>query len=140
MECQKCGNRYKSAAALNNHLLTSSHSYPCTHSKCTLVFHSERYLRRHIKLHTTLKAFSCNKCSKSFKTEAYLKVHLQTHSNKSFKCDECGTLCGRKDIMVRHIRAVHQQRVIHSCPFKNEGCTKEFYRKGKYYLIPNLII
>lgn len=55
--CTKCMNKYASAEALEHHLRTSSHHYPC--KQCGKVFTSERLLRRHLHVHGTVNPFMC---------------------------------------------------------------------------------
>ncbi|CAG7836790.1 unnamed protein product [Allacma fusca] len=128
--CMKCNSKYSTSEALNHHLLTSSHNYPCSH--CSLVFVCERYLRRHLKVHGTGEPFRCTQCGKLFKTENYLKSHLVIHSDsKPFGCETCGALFNRRDKLTRHKR-IHESRKKFKCPFMaTTGCTREFYRKDK---------
>lgn len=77
--CQKCLNKYTTPAALEHHIATSTHHYPCTH--CNKVFPCERYLRRHLLTHGT-GLHICQFCEKTFKTANYLKVHLVIHTGE----------------------------------------------------------
>ncbi|MPC28687.1 Zinc finger protein 341 [Portunus trituberculatus] len=67
--CTKCMNKYASAEALEHHLRTSSHHYPCR--QCGKVFTSERLLRRHLHSHGTVNLFPCSVNK--------LRVHMMTH-------------------------------------------------------------
>lgn len=76
--CSKCKRKFATQLALDHHLETASHHFPCPY--CGKVFTWERYLRRHLPTHVNYKSFLCSQCGKSFRTEQYLKAHLLTHS------------------------------------------------------------
>ncbi|XP_013870817.1 zinc finger protein 341 [Austrofundulus limnaeus] len=128
--CVKCQSRYSTQEALEQHLLTASHSYPCPH--CPKVFPCERYFRRHLPTHGVGGRFKCQICKKAFKTEHYLKLHTRIHSGeKPFKCSLCEATFNRKDKVKRHM-LIHEPFKKYKCPFKTHvGCTKEFNRPDK---------
>ncbi|GLD72754.1 zinc finger protein 341 isoform X1 [Lates japonicus] len=55
--CVKCQSRYSTQEALEQHLLTASHNFPCPH--CQKVFPCERYFRRHLPTHGAGGRFKC---------------------------------------------------------------------------------
>ncbi|XP_017266707.1 zinc finger protein 341 isoform X2 [Kryptolebias marmoratus] len=128
--CVKCQSRYSTQEALEQHLLTASHSYPCPH--CQKVFPCERYFRRHLPTHGVGGRFKCQICKKAFKTEHYLKLHARIHSGeKPFKCSLCEATFNRKDKVKRHM-LIHEPFKKYKCPFRTHvGCTKEFNRPDK---------
>ncbi|XP_072412297.1 zinc finger protein 341-like [Chiloscyllium punctatum] len=128
--CSRCLSKYSTPEALEHHLQTASHNYPCPH--CQKVFPSERYLRRHLPVHGGGGVFKCQICKKSFKTEHYLKLHLLIHSGeKPFKCTLCSAAFNRKDKVKRHM-LTHDPVKKFKCPFRvHSGCTKEFNRPDK---------
>uniref|UniRef100_A0A4W3JR05 Zinc finger protein 341 n=1 Tax=Callorhinchus milii TaxID=7868 RepID=A0A4W3JR05_CALMI len=128
--CSRCLSKYSTPEALEHHLQTASHNYPCPH--CQKVFPSERYLRRHLPVHGGGGVFKCQTCKKSFKTEHYLKLHLLIHSGeKPFKCSLCEAAFNRKDKVKRHM-LTHDPIKKFKCPFRvHSGCTKEFNRPDK---------
>ncbi|XP_050734218.1 zinc finger protein 341-like isoform X2 [Eriocheir sinensis] len=126
--CTKCMNKYASAEALEHHLRTSSHHYPC--KQCGKVFTSERLLRRHLHIHGTVNLFPCSECSKEFKSEYSLKLHQLIHTGeKPFDCPLCQTAFNRRDKLKRHM-LIHEPKKF-QCPF---GCLKEFSRPDKLRL------
>lgn len=127
--CQKCLNKYTTPAALEHHLATSTHHYPCTH--CNKVFPCERYLRRHLLTHGT-GLHICQFCDKTFKTANYLKVHLVIHTGeKPYACNICSAAFNRRDKLKRH-KLVHDPVKRFKCPFRaHTGCPKEFNRPDK---------
>ncbi|XP_068189192.1 zinc finger protein 341 isoform X2 [Antennarius striatus] len=128
--CVKCQSRYSTQEALEQHLLTASHSYPCPH--CQKVFPCERYFRRHLPTHGIGGRFKCQICKKAFKTEHYLKLHTRIHSGeKPYKCTLCEATFNRKDKVKRHM-LIHEPFKKYKCPFRTHvGCTKEFNRPDK---------
>lgn len=125
-----CLNKYATPAALNHHMSTTSHTYSCNH--CDKVFPSERYLRRHLRIHSDVDSFVCKLCNKGFRTESYLKVHMLTHStNKPYACSMCVAAFNRKDKLKRHL-LIHEPVKRYKCPFNNHsGCDREFNRPDK---------
>lgn len=77
-KCVKCVNRYSTPGALEHHLQTATHNFPCPH--CQKVFPCERYLRRHLPTHGSGGRFKCQVCKKFFRREHYLKLHAHIHS------------------------------------------------------------
>ncbi|XP_036389531.1 zinc finger protein 341 isoform X1 [Megalops cyprinoides] len=128
--CMKCQSRYSTQEALEQHLQTASHNFPCPH--CQKVFPCERYFRRHLPTHGIGGKFKCQICKKFFKTEHYLKLHTRIHSGeKPYKCSVCDATFNRKDKVKRHM-LIHEPFKKYKCPFKTHvGCTKEFNRPDK---------
>ncbi|KAM4623192.1 zinc finger protein 341 [Discoglossus pictus] len=129
-KCLKCMNKYSTFEALELHLQTSTHSYPCPH--CQKVFICERYLRRHLATHGGGGRFKCQICKKLFRREHYLKLHSRIHSGeKPFKCTLCESGFNRKDKLKRHM-LIHEPYKKYKCPFASHtGCNKEFNRPDK---------
>ncbi|XP_048873979.1 zinc finger protein 341 isoform X3 [Brienomyrus brachyistius] len=128
--CMKCQSKYSTQEALEQHLQTASHNFPCPH--CQKVFPCERYFRRHLPTHGIGGKFRCQICKKLFKTEHYLKLHVRIHSGeKPYKCSLCDATFNRKDKVKRHM-LIHEPFKKYKCPFRTHvGCTKEFNRPDK---------
>ncbi|XP_031422645.1 zinc finger protein 341 isoform X2 [Clupea harengus] len=128
--CIKCQSKYSTQEALETHLLTACHHFPCPH--CQKVFPSERYFRRHLSTHGLGGKFKCQTCKKYFRTEHYLKLHSLIHSGeKPYKCSVCEATFNRKDKVKRHM-LIHEPLKKYKCPFRNHvGCSKEFNRADK---------
>nr|XP_008108205.1 PREDICTED: zinc finger protein 341 isoform X1 [Anolis carolinensis] len=129
-KCVKCVNKYSTPEALDHHLQTATHNFPCPH--CQKVFPCERYLRRHLPTHGGGGKFRCQICKKLFRREHYLKLHAHIHSGeKPFKCSVCDSAFNRKDKLKRHM-LIHEPFKKYKCPFSNHtGCNKEFNRPDK---------
>ncbi|XP_064641574.1 zinc finger protein 341-like [Lineus longissimus] len=128
-KCNKCNNKYATPEALEHHMSTTTHNYPCPN--CDKIFSCERYLRRHLVTHSSAD-LTCSVCGKGFRTDHYLKMHMLIHSNtKPFKCEQCGTSFNRKDKLKRH-ETIHDPSKRFKCPFRSHtGCMKEFNRPDK---------
>ncbi|XP_004918581.2 zinc finger protein 341 isoform X3 [Xenopus tropicalis] len=129
-KCLKCMNKYSTPEALEQHLQTATHSYPCPH--CPKVFPCERYLRRHLPTHGGGGRYKCPICKKLFRREHYLKLHSHIHSGeKPFRCALCDSAFNRKDKLKRHM-LIHVPYKKYKCPFSSHtGCNKEFNRPDK---------
>ncbi|XP_074868337.1 zinc finger protein 341 isoform X2 [Carettochelys insculpta] len=129
-KCVKCVNKYSTPEALEYHLQTATHNFPCPH--CQKVFPCERYLRRHLPTHGGGGKFKCQICKKFFRREHYLKLHAHIHSGeKPFKCSVCDAAFNRKDKLKRHM-LIHEPFKKYKCPFSSHtGCNKEFNRPDK---------
>ncbi|XP_075033645.1 zinc finger protein 341 isoform X2 [Mixophyes fleayi] len=129
-KCLKCMNKYSTPEALEQHLQTATHSYPCPH--CQKVFPCERYLRRHLPTHGGGGRYKCQICKKLFRREHYLKLHSHIHSGeKPFRCTLCDSAFNRKDKLKRHM-LIHEPYKQYKCPFASHtGCNKEFNRPDK---------
>ncbi|XP_030319149.1 zinc finger protein 341 isoform X2 [Calypte anna] len=129
-KCVKCVSKYSTPEALEHHLQTATHNFPCPH--CQKVFPCERYLRRHIPTHGGGSKFKCQICKKFFRREHYLKLHAHIHSGeKPFKCSVCDAAFNRKDKLKRHM-LIHEPFKKYKCPFSSHtGCNKEFNRPDK---------
>ncbi|KFW63416.1 Zinc finger protein 341, partial [Pygoscelis adeliae] len=129
-KCVKCVNKYSTPEALEHHLQTATHNFPCPH--CQKVFPCERYLRHRIPTHGGGSKFKCQICKKFFRREHYLKLHAHIHSGeKPFKCSVCDAAFNRKDKLKRHM-LIHEPFKKYKCPFSSHtGCNKEFNRPDK---------
>ncbi|KAG8446232.1 hypothetical protein GDO86_013904 [Hymenochirus boettgeri] len=130
-KCLKCMNKYSTPEALEQHLQTATHNYPCPH--CQKVFPCERYLRRHLPTHGGGGRYKCPICKKLFRREHYLKLHSHIHSGeKPFRCALCESAFNRKDKLKRHM-LIHEPFKKYKCPFSRShtGCNKEFNRPDK---------
>ncbi|XP_039335167.1 zinc finger protein 341 isoform X3 [Saimiri boliviensis] len=129
-KCVKCVNKYSTPEALEHHLQTTTHNFPCPH--CQKVFPCERYLRRHLPTHGSGGRFKCQVCKKFFRREHYLKLHAHIHSGeKPYKCSVCESAFNRKDKLKRHM-LIHEPFKKYKCPFSTHtGCSKEFNRPDK---------
>uniref|UniRef100_A0A8C4LKU8 Zinc finger protein 341 n=1 Tax=Equus asinus asinus TaxID=83772 RepID=A0A8C4LKU8_EQUAS len=134
--CVKCVNKYSTPEALEHHLQTATHNFPCPH--CQKVFPCERYLRRHLPTHGSGGRFKCQVCKKFFRREHYLKLHAHIHSGeKPYKCSVCesafnletGLGCSkefnRPDKLKAHILS-HSGMKLHKCSL----CSKSFSRRA----------
>ena len=132
-QCSKCKNKYSSLEALDHHLDTASHSFPC--DQCDKEFASERLFRKHLAVTHTEGMFQCDICKKRMKNEHYLKSHMMIHTGElPYQCKECGAKFNRNDKLKRH-SFIHSDVKKYKCPFKDHmGCSKEFHRFDKLKL------
>lgn len=123
-KCEICQRKFAHPQELKQHRESVDHLYQCPH--CPTKFSQERYLRRHLVVHSETSNFLCELCGKAFKLKHHLASHVLLHSNKAFKCNQCKSSFFRKDQLRRHQKSVH---VANS--FKCETCGKLFSRPDK---------
>ncbi|XP_011149606.1 zinc finger protein 341-like [Harpegnathos saltator] len=128
--CTVCKSSFSNLEALQHHQETTTHDYVCLH--CGKSFLIERFLRRHLKTHSTSARFACEDCGKAFKTEQYLANHKLIHSEETpFTCPHCPARFKRKDRLGRHM-LIHDLTKRLKCPFRGFlGCMSEFSRPDK---------
>ncbi|CAE6475161.1 unnamed protein product [Rhizoctonia solani] len=61
-------------------LVTCTKAYVCPLYSCGRLYREPRYLREHIRSHTTDKPYQCERCFKKFSRTELLTQHHQTHT------------------------------------------------------------
>ncbi|CAE6534719.1 unnamed protein product [Rhizoctonia solani] len=61
-------------------LVTCTKAYVCPLYSCGRLYREPRYLREHIRSHTTDKPYQCDRCYKKFSRTDLLTQHHQTHA------------------------------------------------------------
>ncbi|XP_071777336.2 uncharacterized protein LOC139928621 [Centroberyx gerrardi] len=113
VDCCVCRTTFQSTEELIRHL-------QCAHSKnhfcdvCGKTFAKIRFLRKHSKIHASLKPFTCQDCGKSFTKRDYLNVHVRTHSGeKPYDCDICGKAFSQSQNLTIHKRSHTGEKPYH---------------------------
>ncbi|KAH3776257.1 oocyte zinc finger protein XlCOF6-like [Dreissena polymorpha] len=106
LECDICGNRYKTKVSL----------------------------KRHLKKHSSDNTFECTRCTQYFNSKDALEQHEKAKHIKSHLCVKCGKSFMSKSNLKSHTQLVHKEekdaKQLMKCPFKD--CKKVFQQKEKY--------
>jgi len=74
-------------------------------------FRSNNHLKRHFKLHSGEKSYSCSVCGKAFIQKSNYVQHLAVHrEDKPFKCSECGKGFSYKCSLKMHVE-LHRKKL-----------------------------
>ena len=88
-------------------------------SVCGFVFKHQRYLVKHMTIHTGKKPFKCSFCDQKFRTKHQHKMHELRHKGELPQCPVCG---GRYVNLTKHIRIHSTDSYKHVCSV----CQKAF--------------
>ncbi|KAL0132452.1 hypothetical protein PUN28_000297 [Cardiocondyla obscurior] len=133
LRCLKCTRRYSDWRSLRKHMnffCQMEPLYPCpycSHRARIPTLLKYHIIREHVSLAETRfgpasqlsedlgeyvgKPNVCLKCGKSYAWKTSLQRHLSTvcGTQHKFFCNLCGYTTNRKDVLVRHMRHVHQR-------------------------------
>ncbi|GFT22301.1 hypothetical protein NPIL_254131 [Nephila pilipes] len=103
---------------------TGERTYTC--KKCGKSFTQNGDLKKHIRIHTGEKPYTCKICFKSFSQQGTLKRHIHTAQNKDnpFTCRFCKKQYAREESLKSHIQGYHVSEKTFTC----NTCGKMFSR------------
>ena len=79
-----------------------------TCDECGKVFKCKSYLKRHMLIHSGVKAYTCDLCKKTFTQKGNLGKHRLTHSGlKAFSCNPCKKVFACQDTLDKHMLCLH---------------------------------
>ncbi|GLH06252.1 Krueppel homolog 1 [Gryllus bimaculatus] len=88
--CEVCGKEFSKWSQMKKHLKLHSDDKPFTCPECPASFNVEHNLTLHLVTHNTENP-SCPECNKKFSRMASLKAHIMLHEREeSLFCPECG--------------------------------------------------
>ncbi|XP_019640153.1 PREDICTED: zinc finger protein 628-like isoform X1 [Branchiostoma belcheri] len=135
-KCQVCEKEFLVKTYFKQHIRTHDKKLK-THkcSTCDMGFSSGFLLRRHEIRHSGDRMFKCKFCDKTYKhrgaVEHHQKKEHQDQYGKAvddylnrFACNVCGRTGHTKQVIEKHIKAVHLNLRDEHCPYK--GCNKAF--------------
>lgn len=110
-------------APVKNHIErvhTERQRFPC--DQCQKTFSEERFLRRHMVLHTKQYLFNCRFCDKGYNVKCALEYHEDTvHTKiKRYVCpdESCGESFFVNFYLRRHLKQAHNRQTMKSTKYK----------------------
>jgi len=91
---------------------------------CGKLFKSHSELKRHVRIHSCAKPYSCRHCSECFKHHRPLKVHMLKSPNEGtwFTCDICQMKFSCRSSVKKHVERHEAVK-----PYICGECPKRFY-------------
>jgi KRAB domain-containing zinc finger protein len=104
--CSECSYVTKSSGNFYHHEKSHNKQFVC--KICDMKFAVPSYLKRHIAIHSDVKAFKCDQCEYSGKSKHHLYKHKRSHS-KPFKCPHCSKEYGQRKNLNYHLKRAHKE-------------------------------
>ncbi|XP_016386102.1 gastrula zinc finger protein XlCGF49.1-like isoform X2 [Sinocyclocheilus rhinocerous] len=102
--CPLCGESYKRAADLKDHMgIHSERPYSCL--QCGKSYTQKINLQNHLLIHNGEKPFTCSQCDRSFTRKGDLEKHISVHfGERPFTCQQCGNNFRHQGNLTSHMK------------------------------------
>jgi len=116
--CDQCNKSFVQNCNFRRHLKTHVADSSRYCAVCDLYFKQKNQLLVHMRIHDNpdSKRYKCDQCDKSFATNKYLKKHLVVHTGiKAYKCEICNNTFTQGSGLNLHIKQVHNKERNYHC-------------------------
>merc|ERR1712233_28624 len=106
---------------------TGEKPYTCT--QCDYSCAQSGDLKKHMRTHTGEKPYTCTQCDYSCAQSSTLKNHMRVHTgDKPYQCTQCDYSCARSSTLKQHMR-VHTGEKPYTCTQCDYSCMQSHHLK-----------